>query len=186
MHDRLVVYDSLRCAFMRVKKPPKQPNCPVCSQNATIRSMEDSRKVSQSARGPSCPIDKGKQNLLYIPPPIPEQFIISCSEYNQIRNDGSPHVLLDVRVKEQFDLCSLEGAINIPLATLEDELERVEKLSNSSKPVFCICRRGIFSVSAAKTLIQAAGTHPRIHLVKHIEGGLEAWREKVDSSFPKY
>jgi hypothetical protein len=28
--------------------------------------------------------------------------------------------------------------------------------------------------------------HPEIHSVKNIEGGLDSWREDVDSSFPKY
>jgi adenylyltransferase/sulfurtransferase len=84
-------------------------------------------------------------------------------------------------------MCALDGAVNIPLARLQDELDEIERLSDGTRPVYCICRRGIFSVEAAKILHTAqATTHPRIHSVRDIAGGLTAWHEEVDESFPKY
>jgi adenylyltransferase/sulfurtransferase len=186
MHDRLVMYDSLRCSFMSIKKPPKQSKCPVCSLNPSIRSMDDSRELSLSARGPSCSLDGGKSVSFFEPPAIAEDLEVSCLEYNRVRTEDIPHVLLDLRVKEQFDLCSLDGAVNIPLEKLEDQLERVEELSNGTKPVFCLCRRGLFSVLATHILNDAIATRPRIHSAKNIEGGLTAWQIDVDPMFPKY
>ena len=179
MHDRLLMYSSLSCSFMKVKKPPKQQKCPVCGPNPSIRSMEDSHMLCQYARGPSCVSGHRKSDLL-------NGHSLSCSEYKLIRDEMRPHILLDVRAKQQFELCSLDGAINIPLALLDSELDRVEELSNGEIPVYCICRRGVFSVSAAKLLQDASKSRPRIYSIKNIDGGLDAWREKIDKSFPKY
>jgi adenylyltransferase/sulfurtransferase len=93
---------------------------------------------------------------------------------------------LDVRVKEQYDLCSLPGAINIPLASIEKRMDEISKLSNGTKPVYCLCRRGNASVQATKLIFQAANQYPLIHSVKNITGGLDAWRANVDPSFPNY
>lgn len=178
MYDRLLMYDSLQCSFLRIKKPPKQPKCPICGPEATIKSMENSENVSRAARGPSC--------NFYSPPSILDSLQVSCKEYKEIREEGKPHVLLDVRVREQFELCCLEGAVNVPLGSLEDQLRLVEDLSDGTKTVYCVCRRGIASVKATNILIEAALKHPRIHSTKNVKGGLNSWREEVDGSFPKY
>jgi adenylyltransferase/sulfurtransferase len=187
MHDRLLMYDSLQCSFLSVKKPRKQPQCPVCGPDATIRSMEDSRISLQAARGPTGLPDNGKGiSLGNAPPPLPDELIVTCQEYSKVRNEVVPHVLLDVRAQKQYDMCALDGAVNIPLARLQDELDEIERLSDGKRPVYCICRRGIASVEAANILHTARTTHPRILSVRNIAGGLTAWHEEVDVSFPKY
>jgi adenylyltransferase/sulfurtransferase len=41
MHDRLMMYDSLHCSFINVKKPPARHNCAVCSSDSTIKTLAD-------------------------------------------------------------------------------------------------------------------------------------------------
>jgi adenylyltransferase/sulfurtransferase len=95
--------------------------------------------------------------------------------------------LLDVRVRRQFEMCSLsQDAINVPLANLPEELERVAELSNGVKPVYCLCRRGIASSEATRILVEATKSHPGIFSPKNIRGGLVAWSNEVDPSFPIY
>jgi adenylyltransferase/sulfurtransferase len=187
MHDRLLMYDSLQCSFLSVKKPRKQPKCPICGPEATIKSMEDSRISLQDARGPTGLVDNdGKLISNYVPPPLPDELIVSCQEYSKVRNENIAHVLLDVRGTKQYDMCALDGAVNIPMARVQDELDEIERLSDGTRPVYCICRRGIFSVDAANILQAAQTTHPGIYSVRNIAGGLTAWQEEVDESFPKY
>ena len=130
MHDKMTMYDSLACSFLRIKKPPKQPKCPVCGPNATIKSMEDYHVVSQAMRGPSCGV--------LVKPEVSPALQISCVDYKTVRDNGEPHILLDVRVKEQYDLCSLKGAVNLPLANLEQNLSLIGELSDPCST----CRRG--------------------------------------------
>jgi hypothetical protein len=39
----------------------------------------------------------------------------------------SPHILLDVRPSHQFEICSLPGALNIPLKDLKGSLDMLRK-----------------------------------------------------------
>jgi adenylyltransferase/sulfurtransferase len=187
MHNRLLMYDALQCSFFSVKKPAKSPKCPVCGPQATIRTMQDSSANLRDARGPTGVVDDGK---IVIPQQsatsLPDGVEISCAEYAQIRMQGLAHVLLDVRVTKQYEMCALDGAVNIPLARIPEELARIEELSDGTKPVYCVCRRGIASKEAARILLDATKESPRIHSIYHIEGGLTAWHNQVDSSFPKY
>jgi adenylyltransferase/sulfurtransferase len=185
MNDRLLMYDSLQCSFLNIKKPAKQSNCPVCSENATIQSMQDSDRDLQLARGPAtCG--------MYTPSALGNEFQISCADYNTMRKEQKPHVLLDVRVAEQYDLCSLEDSINIPLSSLQDKLKEVELLSDGwTKPIYCMCRRGVLSVEATNMLnehIQSLKEGSAVTSVpaRNVKGGLEAWRSQVDELFPKY
>jgi adenylyltransferase and sulfurtransferase len=179
------MYDSLGCSFHRIKKPAKQPKCPVCGPEAVIRSMEDSDDQSLT-RGPSCSIGSNQSTANSSTQELPPRLVVTCEVYNELRERGQPHILLDVRVEEQFTLCSLDGAVNIPLDSLSENLNRVEQLSNGIYPIYCICRRGLASVTATKILSDAIPTHPRIHSVANVRGGLDLWRRRVDSSFPKY
>ena len=117
---------------------------------------------------------------------IPDGVEITCVEYSQIRQEGRPHVLLDVRVTKQYEMCALDNAVSVPLGKLPDELDRIEKLSDGTKPVYCVCRRGIASKEAAKIFLEAQASRSGIHSVHHIDGGLNEWHGHVDSSFPKY
>ena len=186
MHDRLLMYDSLQCSFLNIKKPPKSLKCSVCGEKPNILTMKDSWSVSQPARGPTCVVEDAKCPSLVIQPSLPAHLNISCADYASIRDKGEPHILLDVRVRRQFDMCSLQGAINIPLANLPGELELVAELSNGVKPVYCLCRRGIASTEATRILSEATKSHPNICSPKNIKGGLTAWSDKVDPFFPKY
>jgi len=180
LSDRLLMYDSLECSFMRIKKPPKQRQCPVCGTNPTIKSMKDSLAASETARGPSsCSVNISRED-------IPDFLCISCKEYDRIRRTGEDHILLYVRAMEQFDLCSLPGAINIPLDSIPHKMEELSNLAKGYKPIYCICRRGIASVTATNIIANGALKYPNICSVKNIAGGYNSWRSKVDGTFPKY
>ena len=179
MHDRLLMYDSLNCSFLNIKKPPRRKNCAVCSQedSTTIKSMEDSAKSLESVRGPSVCAVKSPTNVL------PEENKISCVKYKKVRQSNQPHVLLDVRVPRQYEMCSLDGSINLPLGQLQSNIDMVDKLSNNGElPVYCLCRRGIASAAAVR-VIQESKYKGKVY---NIEGGLTSWVQSVDTEFPQY
>lgn len=181
MSNHLLMYDALRCSFLRIKKPARQPKCATCGADASIKSMNESAEASKSARGPSCAISSPDAATS-----LPKWKTISPEEYEKVRKRRDPHVLLDVRVPEQYDLCSLPGSVNIALKDLKDRIREVEDLSDGCKPVYCMCRRGIASVNATQILSDLLPEHRRVHSVININGGLDEWRRKVDKSFPKY
>jgi len=183
MHDRLLMYDSLPCSFISIKKPPPKSNCAICSAQATIKSITDSQLSLQSVRGPSICVMPSKNSSK-----LTNKQRISCTDYDQIRKANNPHVLLDVRVTRQYEMCSLDNSINIPLHELQSNLDTVASLSNGTLPVYCLCRRGVASVEATRIIQQALdeGSCSKIHSVYNIDGGLNEWVKSVDDTFPWY
>jgi adenylyltransferase/sulfurtransferase len=196
LHDRLVMYDSLHGTFMNIKKPPPRYNCAVCSVDATITTMAESEQSLLSVRGPSsssttttvipsstCLLgDSGGGGTVTMQS-------ISCIEYNNnVRNIGQPHILLDVRVPRQYEMCSLDGSINMPLEELESQLDTmIGGLSHGQLPIYCLCRRGIASATATRIIQKSINDgNAAIHSVYNITGGLQSWVETVDSDFPEY
>mmetsp|Transcript_8092 Transcript_8092/g.18252 ORF Transcript_8092/g.18252 Transcript_8092/m.18252 type:complete len:639 (-) Transcript_8092:29-1945(-) len=181
MHDRLMMYDSLHCSFLNIKKPPARPKCAVCSTDATIKTMKDSETSLENVRGPSvC--------AMPIPGNLSAEQNISAEQYDEVRKQDQPHVLLDVRVVQQFEMCALEGSVNLPLEQLESQLEMVGELSKGELPVYCLCRRGIASAEATRIIQKSIedGNAIGVHSVFNIAGGLNSWVNTVDSEFPQY
>lgn len=148
MHDRMLLYDASSCSFVTIKKPKKNPNCILCSNNVgvqRIHSMNDSSRTLQGLRGPSsCQMQ---------PPPRFSKYDdnsndipvdgVSCFEYKQnVMDKHIPHILLDVRVERQYEICSIPHSTNIPLYQLQTNvkecMEQIRRLvvelknSNSS------------------------------------------------------
>ncbi len=181
MHDKLVMYDSLRCSFLGIKKGKRRSNCAVCGADASIASLADSQRISSAARGPQqCGMPLGPTG---VGSGFAKEWNVTCKEYYQIRKRKVPHVLLDVRVRRQYELCTLKGSINVPLASLEDQVDYLKTLTeNGSKAIYCLCRRGIASAEATKMLV-GKNVFAEVYNVK---GGLNAWMADVDPLFPMY
>lgn len=75
---------------------------------------------------------------------------------------------IDVRTAEEYAGGHAYRAVNIPLDTLSQNLDRIEK----NEPVYLICASGHRSKLAAEMLSKAG--YPR---VVSISGGTTAWRE---------
>ena len=162
---------------MSIKKPPKRSQCPVCGPTPTIRDMQDSKATLLTAMGPK---------VQPIPPPLADELGVTCREYHQLVQSQTPHILLDVRVSEQYQLCHLPHSVPLPLDELTGKLQYIEELSAGKLAVYCLCRRGIASVEATRILHEARVSRPGIHAVFNVTGGLDAWRDTVDPNFPKY
>lgn len=185
MHDKLVMYDSLRCSFLNIKKPRVNRSCPVSGAEATIKTMADSRASLEAVRGPS----GVPQATVAVKPELPPHLNVSCPRFEEIRKSGAPHLLLDVRPKRQYEICAMEQSVNIPLDELETRMEEVKSLSeNWNKNVYVLCRRGVKSVAATRMITEViANEHAEDRaVVQNIVGGLNSWVKEVDSTIPMY
>jgi adenylyltransferase and sulfurtransferase len=146
-----------------------------------IQSMRDSYESLRLVRGPNsamahCPVAASTVQSVspseYYPlwrdghdPDRPEQGRLAAH----------PHLLLDVREAIQYDLCHLPGSVNVPLRHLSKRLDEVLELAAKSAAaesrkndedgrakdntndvlnIYCLCRRGIASTSAASLLAE--------------------------------
>lgn len=175
--------------FRSIKLRGKRKGCPSCSDTATITEVSlGSASLDYDAfcasRSPAAPIGANR---------------VSAKEYSEIRKaTGSPHILLDVREKVQFDICHLKGSMNLPYSEISRNPEAsIDKLDDTitSDPniadgvsLYLICRYGNDSQLAANKFKDLSRSRPdaKYDLMGDISGGLRAWRQSVDPDFPEY
>ncbi|KAF9377441.1 Molybdenum cofactor synthesis protein 3 [Podila verticillata] len=161
--------------FRTIKLRKKKSECIMCGDSPTITKLIDYVRFCGSSA-----TDKTPDLLL-----IPFDERLTCEKYKQILDNHVPHLVLDVRERVQFDICSLPESLNIPLKNLPKEIEQIKQTlgADSSKPIYVVCRRGNDSQPAARILQEASVTTGEI---KDLVGGLDRWSDKIDPSFPKY
>ncbi len=81
----------------------------------------------------------------------------------------SDAIVVDVREKKEFESGHIVGAINIPLAKLDQRVTELKK--HQKKPVIVVCKLGQHSAEASKK-IQKAG-HEEVF---KLSGGLTEWK----------
>ncbi len=86
-------------------------------------------------------------------------------------------VLVDVREIWEFDLCRIEGAINIPLQTLPTRCGALDL----GVELVMICHHGMRSDYAAAFLRDQGFSN-----VLNLSGGVDRWARDVDPSMPQY
>ncbi|KAK1063995.1 hypothetical protein LTR74_009062 [Friedmanniomyces endolithicus] len=112
---------------------------------------------------------------------------VTATQFSQLPTDGS-NVLIDVRDETQYAMCALPGSVNVPWtgnadAWLEEAIRvgAVAELGDGRDRYF-ICRLGNDSQLAAKAVMD----NVLEGRAKDIKGGVRAWREEVDPSWPDY
>ncbi|CAI6339737.1 unnamed protein product [Periconia digitata] len=188
--------------FRSIRLRARKPKCAACSAHATVtpEALNSGSLDYVQFCGMIDPV-----NLL-----SPDERI-SAENYAKLRSEVNPytgmepakdsHVLVDVREKVQFELCSIDGSVNIPFAdvsgfpipqptasaAIPDDSHWVHELKNiPDKPIFVVCRRGNDSQVVVRKLKQLGLDNDGQRWIGDIKGGLIAWREKIDSDFPEY
>ncbi len=86
-------------------------------------------------------------------------------------------VLLDVRETWEFEICHIDGSINIPMGKISQQLEQLQ----SASEIVVICHHGIRSQQVINFLQQ----HSVAALV-NLDGGVDAWARTIDPDMPVY
>jgi len=120
---------------------------------------------------------------------------IQASEYKELRDGkGKEHLLVDVREKVQFDICSIEGSVNVPFSSFQgsrkgSEGEKPywlpEELAPDA-PIYVVCRLGNDSQVVTKKMKEMGLDEGGRRYIGDIRGGLRAWKAQVDDSWPEY
>lgn len=93
---------------------------------------------------------------------------------------GEAPLILDVREPWEFELCRLEGAVNVPLGTLDRGVDPAA-LAGEGRPVVVVCHHGARSMRATLWL-RAQGVEAAINLA----GGVDRWAAVVDPKMARY
>ncbi|WP_447974508.1 rhodanese-like domain-containing protein [Nitrospira sp. Kam-Ns4a] len=104
-------------------------------------------------------------------------YTITPRELKERLDKGDKIFLLDVREPWEYSLAKIEGSVLIPLGTLPQSLDKL----NKDDEIVVTCHRGMRSADATSFLLQQG-----FKSVKNLIGGIDAWSVQVDPSVPRY
>ncbi|MFC6998350.1 rhodanese-like domain-containing protein [Rufibacter roseus] len=102
---------------------------------------------------------------------------ITPTQLKQRLEQGEDLQLIDVREPEEWEICNLGGTL-VPLEELSNRVEEFDKLKTS----VLICHHGFRS---AQALAYLQHRHGFMNLL-NLKGGVHAWAQEVDPTFPVY
>ncbi|MCJ2520540.1 MAG: molybdenum cofactor biosynthesis protein MoeB, partial [Candidatus Thermoplasmatota archaeon] len=153
------LFDALKMKFRELRLR-KNPECPLCGDNPTIKELIDYEEF--------CGIT-GQET-------IASEFQMEPVDVVERLRRGEI-TLLDVREPVEWQICHIEGATLMPVGEVP---YRVGELSTAEN-IVVHCHTGVRSARITQFLRDLGFTK-----VWNMDGGIDAWAEKVDTSLSRY
>lgn len=175
LSGKMIIYDGLRGDTRTIKMRPKRPECPLCGTKSITQLVDYVQFCGAGAHDKDTSL-----NLL------DDVVRLSPSEV-QLR--AAEDVIIDVRPPTEFDICRLPlPVLNYPLKKLtRDTTDFFNScITENTKRVIFVCRRGNDSQRAAQLVNKATLQSDRVVKAVDMRGGLYAWNRDIDPTFPLY
>ena len=161
---RLLLVDALGMRFRELKLR-KNPECPVCGENPTVKELIDYQQFCGIL--PESKEDKAVKNG------IPQ---LSVKELKRRRDAGESVFLLDVREPYEYQIAQIGGTL-IPQNDVPNRLNEIPR----DREIIVHCRSGARSQKIAELLKQSGYSQ-----VANLAGGILAWSDEIDPKVQKY
>ncbi len=171
MVGRILLLDALRMKF-REMKLRRDPECPVCGENPTIRELIDYERFC----GVPPRTERTEPTETPMANEVPE---ITPAELKERLDRGDRLTIIDVREPHEWEIGNLEehGARLIPLGEIEARAGEIDP----EDEIVLQCRSGARSAKALGVLREKGYTR-----LLNLKGGILGWSDDVDPSVPKY
>jgi molybdopterin/thiamine biosynthesis adenylyltransferase/rhodanese-related sulfurtransferase/molybdopterin converting factor small subunit len=166
--NRLLLFDAWRLRFRELKLR-KDPACPVCGENPTVRELIDYEEfcgLRPTAAQTNTTTEETRMEE------------ITATELKQRLDRGDDLQLIDVREPNEFDIARIPGTKLIPLGQVTERMGEIEE----GRETIVHCKGGVRSAKAIEALTRAGFKGKLVNL----KGGIGAWSNDVDPSVPKY
>ncbi len=157
---RLLMFDALDMRTHELKLA-KDPNCPICGVAPVIRELIDYEGF--------CGYNDTQSDQV--------TEISATEAYELLSNRSRKMTLLDVRDPHEWQICSIERAMHIPLDTLTENLHKLD----TADDIIVYCLMGGRSRKAIAILREAG-----FKKLRNLSGGIRAWAKSVDPTMPIY
>lgn len=161
---RLLLVDALSMRFRELKLR-KNPECPVCGQNPTVKELIDYDHF--------CGIVPESKEEKAVKNGVPQ---LSVKELKQRIDGGEDVFLLDVREPYEYQIAQIGGKL-IPQNDVPQRLAEIPR----DREIVVQCRSGARSQKIAEFLKQSGYTQ-----VVNLAGGILAWSDEIDPKVQKY
>src|SRR5687768_2765357 len=150
--NRLLLFDAWAMKFRELKLR-KDPNCPICGENPTIKELIDYEAF--------CGLSPAQQ------PAEPQLEEITASELKRRLDRGDDIQIIDVREPNEYEIARLPGTKLIPLGQVVNRMGGIDP----SRETVVDCKAGVRSAKAIAALKGVALPGRLINL----QGGRPAW-----------
>jgi sulfur-carrier protein adenylyltransferase/sulfurtransferase len=161
---RLLLFNALEMTFDTVKIR-RNPKCPVCGDNPTIKELIDYDQFCGVGRGQEAAPEAGS---------VPE---ITVKELAERLKRKDKFTLVDVREPHEYQIAKIPGSKLIPLGEVANRANELD----TADDIVVHCKSGMRSAKAIKVLQQMG-----FRKLRNVKGGILAWSDEVDPSVPKY
>jgi len=161
---RLLLVDALTMRFRELKLR-KNPECPVCGENPTVKELIDYQHF--------CGIVPETPEEINVKNGIPQ---ISVKELKGRMDAGEDLFILDVREPYEYRIAQIGGTL-IPLNDVPNRLAEIDR----EREIIVHCRSGVRSQRVAEFLKQQGYSR-----VINMAGGILAWADEIDPKMQKY
>ena len=161
---RLLLVDALGMRFRELKLR-KNPECPVCGENPTVKELIDYQHF--------CGIVPESKEESAVKNGIPQ---LSVKELKHRIDAGEDVFILDVREPYEYQIAQIGGKL-IPQNDVPQRLAEIPR----DREIVVQCRSGARSQRIAEFLKQSGYTQ-----VVNLAGGILAWSDEIDPRVQKY
>jgi len=158
---RLLLIDAMTMAF-RTIAIRKDPECPACGTREITELIDYEEFCNRGAAAVAAPFSVG---------------VIEPSQLAERIARGEKLEIIDVREPYEWQIGHIPGARLVPLATIPEEIERLDK----KRTIILYCKVGARSLYAARQLAQAGASD-----VRNLSGGIIRWIDDVDPGMTRY
>jgi adenylyltransferase/sulfurtransferase len=159
---RLVLFNALDMKFRELKLR-RDPACPVCGENPSIKELID-YEMFCGIEPPSK--DNGD----------PDEVTVQEMK-KALDNPALGIKVIDVREPDEFEIAHVDGVPLFPLSTLSQRFTELDPNQN----YYIHCKMGGRSMKALQFLRQQGFKY-----LKNVKGGIDAWSAEIDSKVPRY
>ncbi len=160
---RLLLFNALDMKFRELKLR-RDPQCPICGDNPTIKELIDYEMFCGITPEPATPATN------------PDE--VSVQDMKKALDDPKLNIkVLDVRELDEHQIAHVKGVPIIPLSVLPQRFTELDP----NQAYYIHCKSGVRSMKALSFLREQGFKY-----LKNVKGGINAWSDEIDHHVPKY
>jgi adenylyltransferase/sulfurtransferase len=160
---RLLLFNALDMKFRELKLR-RDPQCPICGDNPTIKELIDYETFCGIAPEPAVPASN------------PDE--VSVQDMKRAMDNPNMGIrIIDVREPDEYQIAHINGIPLFPLSTLQQRFTELDP----NQQYYIHCKSGVRSLRALQFLREQGFKY-----LKSVKGGISAWADEIDHSVPKY
>lgn len=160
---RLLLFNALDMKFRELKLR-RDPACPLCGDNPTIKELIDYEQFCGILPEPITPAHN------------PDEVLVQ--DMKKALDDAKLNIrVIDVREPDEHQIAHIRNVPLIPLGTLPQRFTELDP----NQMIYIHCKSGVRSLKAVSFLREQGFKY-----VKSVKGGINAWADEVDHLVPKY